>query len=179
MGLILALLTIIVFIAILAWICSDKGDKCAHVVISTIVCLIVISVIMAFTWGVSYYNYLSLKQRLVTIEQYRSAVDMYSDKGVLEFKKHETGNLLGRIGDLTDLKYHNYQIEMSKKIEKLKLVTVNYNNALIGKRTMKANWFWNWCIIAADSDMEPLKMVKSTWVRFTTVKPILPPSAGE
>lgn len=161
MGFVLILLAIATLIAILVWTVSDEGDRATGIILSTVICVLVSGVIMALIWGQSYNTYLSLKQRLVIIEQYRSTVAMYSDKGVLEFKKHEKGGF-ERIGDLTDFKYQNYQLEMARMIKDLRTVTAKYNNSLVGKRVMKANWFWNWCIISPDSDMEPLRMIKST-----------------
>lgn len=167
MGLVLILLTITVLIAILVGTVSGKGDKVVGVVVSTVICLLVSGVIMGFVWGVSYYNYINLKQRLVTIEQYRTSIQMYSDRGILDFKKHEKGGYT-RISDLTDFKYQNYQVQMAKMVDSLRTATVNHNNNLVSKRTMKANWFWSWCIISPDPGMEPLKMAGSQRIKFAT-----------
>lgn len=160
MGFVLILLTIAALITALVGAFSGKGDKLPGVITSTIICSLVLGVIMAFIWSPSYYNYIGLKQRLVTIEQYRTSIQMYSDRGILDFKKHEKDSYT-RISDLTDFKYQNYQIQMAKMVENLKTVTVNYNNDLIGKKVLKANWFWSWCIISPDPDMKPLKMAGS------------------
>lgn len=140
---------------------EDRSDIICRTVTAACVWTLIAAVLMIVSWSSSYYTYLGLKQRLVTIEQYRSAIQMYSDRGILDFKKHETGGLSsGRIGDLTDLKYQSYQAKMASMIEDLRSATVGYNNILIGKETMKASWFWSWCIIGPDPDMKPLKMAK-------------------
>ncbi len=167
MGFVLILLAVAALITALVGAFSGKGDKVAGVVVSTVICSLVLGVIMAFILGVSYYNYIGLKQRLVTIEQYRTSIQMYSDRGILDFKKHEKGSY-ARISDLTDFKYQNYQVQMAKMVDNLKTVTVAYNNNLISKRVLKASWLWSWCVIGPDPDMKPLQMAGSQRVEFTT-----------
>ncbi len=167
MGLILILLAVAVLITVLVGAFSTEGNKADGVVFSAVICSLVLGVIMAFVWGISYHNYIELKQRLVTIEQYRTSIQMYSDRGILDFKKHEKGGF-ARIGDLTDFKYQNYQVKMARMVENLRSVIVEYNDNLVSKRVLKASWFWSWCIIGPDPDMKPLKMAESHRVEFTT-----------
>ena len=160
MGLVLLFLGLSLCICALTFLLVDSrgiSDKIGGAVSAAIICFFVFGFFSIVIIGFSYANYVGLKQRIATIEQYKSAIGIYSDRGILDFKKNEMGNF-ERIGDLTDLKYQNYQENVYHMIKDFRNEVVKYNRKLVGKRTMKANWFWNWLIIAPDSDMKIMRL---------------------
>lgn len=155
MGFLLLFLVFALLTCAITFLVSDSG-KIGNTISAFIIWFLVASFFMCVSWGFSYTSYLGLKKRSVTVEQYRSAIQMYGDRGVLDFK--EGGHLFSAQSELTDLKYYKYQEILARMIKDLRDVVVTYNSRLVGKRTMKANWFWNWCIIGPDPDMKIMRL---------------------
>jgi ABC-type transport system involved in multi-copper enzyme maturation permease subunit len=154
MGLIL---TFLVISFLIAYLFKLSEDDIGMGIVAFIICAIISSIILLIISGVSYGNYIGLKQDLATIEQYEQEVKLYTEKGVVEFDK---AKISGKA--LTDLKYQSYQKELSEKLHYLRSKIVNYNNTLISKKLLNSNWYFNWLIIAPDDDMIVLKMSDST-----------------
>jgi hypothetical protein len=149
MGFILLLLTIIGLIAVL-----NLTDGVASAVIGTIVSTIIAAIIMCFVWGISYGNYVYLKRTPVVLQQYEKALDYYYTMS----KPMLTDDHDRVIGELTDRKYDEYQKYLHHRIEEYEEKIVEYNKVLVGKQVLKKNWFWSWCIIGPDADMQTIEM---------------------
>jgi len=149
MGFILLLLLICLGISLLCYAVNDRdiGAATAGFLVPAICSMI----LMAFVWGNSYDNTVVMQERLNTIEQYAQTVKSYAKRGVAEFKTTGTG-------EITDLKYQNYQTQIGEMIVDLRDQIKYYNTRLIGKNIMSASWFWSWCIIPAPEGSVVLKM---------------------
>jgi hypothetical protein len=141
MGFVLLLLGVCVLISLISFFSSDHDfDSTA---LGFIIPLVISFVIMCIVWSDSYCDYVSMQENKVNIEQYAQTIDIYSKRGVAEFKDGEfTG------AEITDLKYNNYQHQLGKMIIDLRNRVRDYNEELVGKTVMKKSWFWSWCIIA-------------------------------
>lgn len=153
MGFILTLFIISCLAAIAIGMCEKLEAGIAAFFVFILFSSIIISVVL-FN---SYKTYISMKKCIITVEQYKSAINMYSEKAVIDFEKNEDGSYV-KIGDLTDLKYQNYQDNISRMIRDLREVIVEYNGNLISKRILNDNWYWSLCIIAPDPDMKIIKL---------------------
>lgn len=150
MGFILLLLFICLCISLLCYLVNDRdlGAGLAGFLVPGIIS----TILMLAIWGNSYDNTVVMQERLNTIEQYAQTVKSYAKRGVAEFKNG------GGSGELTDLKYQNYQTQIGEMIVDLRNQVKFYNTRLIGKNVMSANWFWSWCIIPAPENSVVLKM---------------------
>jgi len=140
MFIILLLLAAGTVISVLFWMSEPLDGK-----ISTVVCSIIMCIILAIMWGVSYGSYLDMRASYDTVvTQYRDAVTMYEDKALLNVKQ----------ASFTDFKYEGYQGNIASFIISLRKEVVDYNKTFIKKRAMKKNIVLNWCIVGPDKDMK-------------------------
>lgn len=140
MGFIFLLLLICSMIAYICYV----SDNSVAAIIGFCICLVISVIIMAFVWGQSYCNSVTMQERLISLKQYTHTVEVYSRRAVAEFK-HGSSNS----PELTDLKYQNYQNQIGEMITDLRDEINEYNTMLVSKSLMGKNWFWNWCIIPA------------------------------
>lgn len=153
MGFILLLILLTVIISAFTYIVCDDSDRSTYAITAAFICTMIFGIIVLATWGASYSTHIGLKQRLVTIEQYKETINLYAEKGVAEFQSPG-----GSSTELTDLKYNNYQNKMAYMITDLRYEIVKYNENLISKKVLKASWFWNWCVFL-DEDLKTIQMV--------------------
>lgn len=113
---------------------------------SMVVATIIVSAIIAASYG----SVVTMRKRLVTIEQYVSAISLYKREGIAELN-HIKGN------ELTDMKYNQYQDKLGIMIMDLRNHIVKYNDDWAAKKTMKDNSFTNWFIIFPD-DLKQLNL---------------------
>ena len=128
-----------------------KGERVGNAIAGLIVPSVISSIIVAIIIGISYTNYIGLKQYNVTIQQYANSINLYSKLTVPN--KNVTQSL-----EITDLKYQDYQTSIKKLIQELRRRVVNYNKTLIGKRELGNNIVFSWLIIMPDKNMKTLKM---------------------
>jgi predicted PurR-regulated permease PerM len=128
-----------------------KGERAGNAIAGLIVPSVISSIIVAIIIGISYTNYIGLKQYNVTIQQYANSINLYSKLTVPN--KNVTQSL-----EITDLKYQNYQTSIKELIQELRRRVVNYNKTLIGKRELGNNIVFSWLIIMPDKNMKTLKM---------------------
>jgi hypothetical protein len=152
MGFILTLILISVVIATISLFVSKGKNAVANSTTALITCLIISSVLIVFTWAISYSNMIRMQEKAVIIEQYKEAVELYAEKGVAEFKPGS-----GKATEFTDLKYNNYQTQVGEMIRELRDAIAKYNKMYISKKIMKNSIYWNWCIIMPE-DSKLLKM---------------------
>ena len=143
MGLLFLLLLISAGITYLshAWT-ENNNNKRENCVAGAIISSALTAVVFIIIWAGSYVSFLEMEKNLATIEQYSSAVKLYAEKGVAEFKPGS-----GQPSEFTDLKYQNYQGQIGQMIKDLRYQVKEYNSDLTGKKLMKDNWFFSWCII--------------------------------
>jgi hypothetical protein len=105
--------------------------------------------------GVSYNNYLGMKQREATIEQNASAVLKYASAGVGSFTM---GQMISN--EITDFKFGQFQDNMGGLIVTMRNEIQEYNKVLIGKQTMKrGDFFSNWVYLPDEYlYVEPMTM---------------------
>jgi len=110
--------------------------------------LIMVAAFIICKW-VSYDSYVTLRTRYdATIEQYAGAVEMYSDKAVIDVEK----------AAFTDFKYQGYQENIAGFVTGLRYEVVRYNKALIGKRLYKKSPFFSIFVVGPDDDMKILSL---------------------
>jgi len=96
----------------------------------------------------SYTTYLDIKSFYVGVEeQYRSAIEMYEEKAIIDVDKA-----------FTDLKYQGYQEQIANFIVSLREKIADYNYMYIQKKIMDDNPLFSWYIIAPDSSMKLLSL---------------------
>lgn len=155
MGLVIIFLSIALFIG---WFVhklneEDKANRWAYAVIGFVVTGIVMLMLIALIVGSSYSSYLENRAFYdATVEQYRGAVTTYKDYAVIDIEKTRAA--------FTDFKYQGYQEAMSKMIIGLQSKIVRYNRSFILKKVKNNSWFFDWLIIANDSDMKIIRMVE-------------------
>ena len=141
----LILLLISVMITYHIWKKNCRSDG----IISGIICSVILAAIIALFTGTSYSKYLDDRAfYTATKEQYHSAIEVYSDKAVIDMGK----------AAFTDLKYQSYQENIGRFITDLRNRIINYNISIVEKRTMANNLLFGWFIITPDADMVILKM---------------------
>jgi hypothetical protein len=100
--------------------------------------------------SVSYHNYLEAKTFFeATNEQYSSAISMYEGYARLSLAR----------SSLTDFKDQNYQNNLGKFVQDLKIKVISYNEIITKKRILKDNPIFSWLIIAPDDNMVPLLLL--------------------
>lgn len=149
---IISLFIVCILISFLSFIMSYSkskrvGNATAGLIISSIISFIIIGTFV----GISYMNYVGLKQKNVIIHQYAESINLYSKLAV------PNKNVV-RSTEITDLKYQNYQESIKELIQQLKKQIVSYNYVLVGKRELGNNIVFSWLIIMPDKDMKTLKM---------------------
>lgn len=155
MGFVFLLFLILAGVLGIAWFAEENMEnKIAYTLGAGIVCSVLLVFMMLVILGFSYGRYISMIERLSTIEQYKESIDLYASKGVAEFKFDTDSS---KSSELTDLKYNNYQSQIGQMISDLRDAIIDYNQAYASKRAMKNSWFWSWCIIL-DDGMRPIKM---------------------
>ena len=87
MGLLFLLLLISAGITYLshAWT-ENNNNKRENCVAGAIISSALTAVVFIIIWAGSYVSFLEMEKNLATIEQYSSAVKLYAEKGVAEFK---------------------------------------------------------------------------------------------
>ena len=156
MGLIFIFVLIIVFIGYLSFSWTDSGireKKIGNMIAGMIVSGAILTFVTIIALSMSYSSYITLKEKLAVIEQYKEAIELYADKGVQEFKP---GSLSGP-SEFTDLKYNNYQTQIGQMIREMRDTIVYYNTALTGKQIMKDGFMFSWLIYLPE-DMKAIKM---------------------
>lgn len=149
---VIGLFVVCILISFLSFIMSyNKSDRIENAIIGLIIPSIISVVVVGFFVGISYGNYIGLKQKNVTIKQHAESINLYSKLTVPN--KNTTQSQ-----EITDLKYQNYQTSIKELIQELKQRVVSYNNILIGKRELGNNIMLNWLIIMPDEDMKILKI---------------------
>ena len=86
----------------------------------------------------SYYNTVDMKERLVNIDVYVYSIETYTKRATA----------VAGSGELTDMKYQNYQKQIGEMIVDLRKEIVAYNSDYIGKIAYGRSWFWNWVIFS-------------------------------
>lgn len=114
-------------------------------IISTVIVLIILSI----TWE----TYTGLKSKQVTMNQYRSAIQMY-----VANTNVPTGVKGKLISDLTDRKYDGYQLRLHELITRYRRAVIIYNSTLIEKTIYNDSWFFGWVTIGPDANMKPASM---------------------
>lgn len=155
MGLVLIFLLVALLIGWFAYALNkdDKPNRLMYTVISFVVTGIILLMVTALIIGVSYASYLENRAFYdATVEQYRGAITMYKDYAVIDMEKTRAA--------FTDFKYQGYQEAMSKMIVVLQSRIVKYNRSFILKKVKNNSWFFDWLIIANDSDMKIIRMVE-------------------
>lgn len=158
MGLILLFVAIILVIGFWTYVGSRveaRTDSRTCVWSNTIVGLtiptVVFTIATCITIGVSFDSYSTLKARYdATINQYRGAVTMYTDRADLNVKK----------AAFTDFVYKGYQENIAGFIRSLRKEVVIYNKKLIRKKVYVNNWFFGWVIVAPDKEMLIINMIE-------------------
>jgi hypothetical protein len=148
---VLGVLSIISVVIILMYFLSGRDYRKINMIGTSIICAIAGSALIIGPLGSSYQSYLNIKADYYgVIAQYGAAVDVYSDKAVINVEK----------AAFTDFKYEGYQKQMAQMIEALRYKITNYNKIYIKKKTMDKNWIFSWIIIPPDSGMKLLQMIK-------------------
>lgn len=132
MGFILILTTIVSILVLLACLFPKNSEErnvaagwaCAVACIGFVACMVILIS--------SYFSFISLKEQQTYVKQYADAIQMYSEKGLTPFNA-------SRGGEITDLKYQNYQGKIGDLIEDYRLVVARYNASLTAKRLYKKN----------------------------------------
>lgn len=150
MGFILCWLLVALIIGgLVAWI-----DDCnpATGLVGSVVTICIALLICVATWASSYNSYINTRTFYdATREQYANSVEMYRDYALLDLKG-------AAAIAFTDLKYQDYQKNISSFIRNLRKQVISYNREIISKRLMKKNFFFNWMIVQPDPDMKIVKM---------------------
>lgn len=116
-----------------------------------IICIIFCFVILFGILAESFSSTVKMQYKLVNIEQFSQTIKSYTEYGIVEFQNNKTG-------EITDLKYQNYQTQIGKMIIDLRDQITQYNAKLIGKEVMNKHWFWSVCIIPPPKDSVILNM---------------------
>lgn len=88
--------------------------------------------------GISYWNYIDLNQKAVTIQQYKSAMNLY-----VKHANAPTGAQGGQlVSDVTDQKYEDYQDNLDYYVSQYRSEVKTYNEILTGKKLLKRSWYW-------------------------------------
>ena len=152
MGMILSsILIVIVVTALVYYINSDAADVGICTALGAGISSLVFGLIIIVTIASSYESYVDIRTQYdATVSQYREAVTLYKDNATID---------VGQAA-FTDLKYQGYQKNMAYFVKDLREQVTSYNRALISKRIMDKNWFFNWVIIAPDNNMKILRLVE-------------------
>ena len=150
MGITFLILLVASAICLFTWcINHEKRDQKVNAVICVIVCTLVSGILCGAGHFKSYTTYLLLAGQLATIEQYKTSIDMYSEKG-LNIPAGE---------EITDLKYNNYQDQIGKMIRELRDCIVSYNIMYTKKQLLKKSFMFGWYIYLPDG-MKPVLIFK-------------------
>ena len=177
MGFILTLLVIASFISIIVYFDHNRDDHierqkaCSNTLWTFIICTVIAAIVCGFIYGASYANYVNMKKKEATIEQYVHTVKLYSGYGAGGFMLEKM--LAG--GELTDLKYQNYQTEMAQILRSARNSVREYNETLIGKAQFKDSLYWGTLIyLPAHEDTTPWLL--ETWFQpEETEEPVMDP----
>lgn len=167
MGFLITLILACVLIAIIVAVVTFSSEsgvanldsrECAatatKVSVSTLFfCLVCVAVFFGIIKGISYNAYLSMCQYKVTMEQNATEVRAYAEFGIGAFLP---GQAVSK--EITDLKFGDYQEELSDKIHSLRIKVASYNEYVIGKKIMKASPYWNLWIYMPDMTIETVTM---------------------
>lgn len=96
----------------------------------------------------SYYNTVDMKERLVNISAYKHSIETYAKRA----------SAVQSAGELTDMKYQNYQKQIGEMIIDLRKEIVIYNSDFVGKIEYKKSWFWSWIIFPPPLGSQVLDM---------------------
>lgn len=132
-----------------ALITHYNAEELFDYIAGTIIFLFIGSVAILTPVLVSYDNAVMIdgtQEGLVA--EYRSAVDLYSDKAVLHLDKAAQM----QVYPLTDASAHGYQKEMAAMIKELRAVVTQHNQMLVSKRKYRKSLFFSWYTIMPDSD---------------------------
>jgi hypothetical protein len=124
----------------------DDGFACIGWIFGTIL-FIFITIIFAC----SYLNYLDDRSfSNETYKQFKNQIIVYQQESKINVKNENNSNTI------TDLKYQQYQDEISQNIRIYTTKVAAYNKSIIEKRILKNNIIFSWIIVAPDDDMKPL-----------------------
>jgi hypothetical protein len=157
MGLILALILFILFVGFLSYVFTESSSKkimidnaLSGMVIVGVICCVILTIVIS----ASYSSHVTLKRKLVTIEQYKETINFYAKRGISEFTVKD---LIVPGREMTDFKYNKYQEQMGKMIIDLRDSIISYNESLTEKKVLNNSWFFSWVIIV-DDNMKTIKM---------------------
>jgi len=157
MGFILVLIFLVLIIGFLSYVCTNSSSKdimmdnaISGMIVMGIICCVVLTIVISASYG----SHLVLKTKLVTIEQYKESVNLYTKRGITEFTVKDV-IVPGR--ELTDLKYNKYQEQMGRMIIDFRDSIISYNETLTEKKVLNDSWFFGWVIII-DDNMKTIKM---------------------
>ena len=143
MILVLLILALCVFVMMVFW----EGGVNDRIATFTI-CLFIWGFLFVVPIVKSYTTYLPLRAFYdVTVNQYRDSITLYKTLAVIDVED-----------SMTDFRYEGYQESISRMIIDLREKITWYNNAVVIKRKLKANPFFDWFIIAPDKDMKLLAL---------------------
>lgn len=100
--------------------------------------LMICGLVFLFSWD----SAIDQHKRLGIIEQYVSRIKIYESRAKGNFTT----------GEITDLKYNNFQEQLGEMVTELGRVVVSYNKTQIGKKLYHANPVF-WGIIVYDEDL--------------------------
>lgn len=120
-------------------------------------CLLVVTPIIiaaiVFPMWESFSGYCKLKEKQATIDQYKTAVELYTKHANVP-----TGAEGKLISDLTDSKYEGYQRQLAEYVTKYREAVIDYNKGLVARTTWNNTWSFGWIVKGPDADMKPIKM---------------------
>ena len=96
----------------------------------------------------SYYNTVDMKERLVNISAYTHSIETYTNRAAA----------IAGGGELTDMKYNNYQKQIGEMIIDLRKEIVTYNSDYVTKTEYKKSWFWSWVVFSPPPGAKALDM---------------------
>ncbi len=112
--------------------------------------VVVAAIIVTSILGASYGSVVTMRKKLVTIEQYVSSISLYKREGLIETNRVKSS-------ELTDMKYNQYQDKLGQMIMDLRNHIIEYNDTWAGKKTLKDNLFTNWFVIFPE-DLKQLNL---------------------
>ncbi len=153
LGLAITLFLIIFLVGVI----DDKPPAAA--VMATAWSFIITSIVCGALYILSYDSYLDLVNTKASISQYTQTIELYKENGLKEFRNtNRAPDALDYSGEMTDIKFSEYQKNMSEMIENLKYKVVNYNNIVSTKRAKLKGKIFNWLIYPPDDDMQCMDM---------------------
>lgn len=142
----------IILVMLCLFVCAFinlNGGNLEEGIVSIFLCFIIGVFFLISPLWISFDNYVDMKKTYeATISQYRSSIEMYEDKAVIDVDK----------SSFTDFKYAEYQENISNMIKDLRSKVTEYNETYIGKQEYAKNSIFSWYITGPSEDMKMIEL---------------------